>query len=58
MREQEQLQEVNTLAHPPGVVIGSRSAELISIAFFSVNTSSKKDLRQLKELFVVSSRNR
>ena len=53
VREEESLQEVDTLAYPPRVVICPRPAQLEGVSFLRVDAASQEDFRQPQQLLVV-----
>ena len=55
MLEEHHLQDAYGFRHQPGVVICPRALYCVFVAFLPFQGTSKKQLRQLQEFFIVAS---
>ena len=54
MTEQGELEDVDCLRHPPGMVVCARTGDQKGPSFLPLNTAPKEELRKFKELLVVT----
>ena len=45
--EEEKLQEIDALAHPTGMMVCSRSAQLKNVALLAIHITTKEDFGKL-----------